>query len=250
MRRFLCGFRFQRESVVHRAVGFLLLALAFGVAPAEADLTDIRVDVTDYSGTPANWNQLGMNATVTDLIDYNTGLATAIDVCMSGATEVVSGMDWTHGDVDWLDADAANSVIGGSWRNHPWQIVFSDLDAGSFYTFEVVASYKASETILADYTVNGDFADDNHLGIAGVNGDDFNLCTDGYKPCNWLIWTDVQTDSNGEITIESTFLGEWNAAYINAIHITSSSIIPLPSSILLAVLGLGTTCAYLKKKQA
>ena len=72
MKRFSCGFSFQRKSATYRAVGFLLLVLAFGVAPvmAGADTIDVRVDVTTNSSTVAQWNRLGLNATVSNLIDY------------------------------------------------------------------------------------------------------------------------------------------------------------------------------------
>ena len=172
--------------------------------------------------------------------------ATTIDVSMTiytGATDTRANGCWTKGNVGWVNSTAAGSTIGGSSEEHPWQITFSDLSADYTYTIEVVASCICDTGLnIADYTVNGVFADTNRLGIAGVNGDDYDLHADGYVSGNWLIWTDLQPDSNGEITIESTFRkgsdGEyWNAAFINAIRITATAkSIPLPSSIMLLLL--------------
>ena len=207
---------------MHRNGWFLLCAvLCWAVPSALADpLHDVRIDVTEFPGTPANWNQLKVGHHVTNLIDYTTGTGTGLEAYLPEPTapSMFSGGGWNHGNVDWLESAAAESVIGNADTENPWFILFSNLSADRVYTVEVVAAYEA--TIVGNYTVNGAWADDNRLHTAGVNGENFNARTDGFDTGNWLIWNDVQPDTNGEIEIEILFLSGFNGSCVNAVRLT------------------------------
>ena len=193
-------------------------------------------DVTDFDAIPdpgGNWNSLSgtsANTTVSNLIDFNTGLATGISVTGNGWTGGTFASD-NFGDFspqkDWVAPlaaqDAVFTEIDGAGT-----ITFSGLTK-SLYSVEVVAADDAFNPI-SDIQVNANFADRNFENIMGVNGDDFDQTVDGFTPANWLIWDNVTPAGGGDITIT---IMDTNSVGSNVNAVRVAAVIPEPETYLM-----------------
>ena len=166
---------------------------------------DCDWQATDPGG---NWNTPAYPGTESNLTDFNTGLATTVDVDFSSfGYHGTNG--WTVGDIDWVDADAAADFMA---TNGSSTIVFSDLP-GTEYRIELVATRPGSD--IGDYSIGGVFANRLHSGSGNSDNWDLNQAhTDG----DWMIWDSVAPVS-GQITIDVSLVSG-NDVTVNAIMLT------------------------------
>ena len=87
MRRF-CSSLWSSLAPTRKAVlcPFLgILVLMFAAAPARGLPVDIRLDLNNQYLPAGNWNWVDSNpSSRSNLIDYNTGLPTSVDVALGG----------------------------------------------------------------------------------------------------------------------------------------------------------------------
>ncbi len=209
-------------------VGVLLAmagaSMAFG-DPILVDYGSSSAGSPDLGGT---WNEV----TSTDgqaLVDAS-GAATGVSISFGGDGWIVSSNDqgsWPSGDNDWVDALATNDYIFNTADDNS-TATFSGLQPGQPYRFEHVAARELGPDRIADYAVNGNFADST------PNGDDFDALLDGWDPGNILLWENAIADGNGEITLSvSEVIG---FGYLSASRI---ELVPAPASVALAGFAFG-----------
>jgi hypothetical protein len=217
-------------------------------SPASAAVV-IQVDFECLGAYPqgGNWNRVSQHGR-SNLIDFNTGLATDVDLTTSGWTSTSNSTStWIGGNKDWMIDAAGDEYL---WNQYgPSSATFSDL-SGAAYTVEVVA--VRSGGYICDISIGGEFADGNYNGTPGVNGDNFRFGTDGRDPSNWLIWSNVAPVS-GQIRIDFLPVPYESWAFLNALRLTESTIIPEPSSLAIwSLIGLGfvAIARYRRRKTA
>lgn len=188
----------------------ILGILALLVVPTVGWTQTISIDFdTQWTDPSGNWNTVAYPWSASNLIDFNTGLATTVDISGDFGYHGTGG--WNSGDIDWVDADAADdygsSPVGGTAT-----VTISELPATE-YRVEIVAS--RSTATVADYTIDGAFANRTHNGPG--TSDDWDAAA-AYSSGNWMVWDSV-TPVGGQITIQVTSVSGLNAP-VNALMIT------------------------------
>lgn len=216
---------------MRRILAFAAIALVSGlVAPSQA--TDVRMDLsTLVSSTPGNWNNISnVTGTTTNLIDFDTGAGTGIDLQGSGSWLNFFGDDaGAFPDQDWLIQPA--TVDGaGLGTDGTGTFTLTGL-TGPAYTVELVSA-RTTFGYLNTFTAEGALADRTFLG-SPVNTP-WNATTDGLDPGNWLIWDSV-VPNGGSITIQNV-AGPGTLGILNAMRIVE---IPEPTTGLLLVSAAG-----------
>lgn len=219
-----------------------------------ASAVTIYVDLGETAGTGGgNWNTLSpTNQSISNLIDWDTGLPTTISIGYSqpigGPTDYdakgTSG-GWNHSTPgNWVNDNAVHDAMG---NDNFAEITFGDVPKDTTYIIELVSfSRDPIDSEPQDITVQTLFADRDVLNT-GANGDDWQ--SDTSLNGNWLIWDDVLSQGGagpglpGEIRIiiddEPDQDGFNEPIMINAIRLRSVTI-PEPSSALLSIVALGT----------
>jgi len=195
----------------------ILLITSYLLLCAQSVLSETYlIDFNTFELPGGNWNSLQSNQTTNvSLIDDETGVtgAATLSHTLGGVDSTNSG-GWTAGNVGWVHTAAANdgiySVTNGS-------LTFNGLSNGNTYAIDVVAVETLFPSV-ADFKVEGQFADSNRLGTTAL-GDDWDTATDGLN--NWLTW-DAVIPSNGAITLTTYAPGGYTT--INAIRIRSVGI--------------------------
>ena len=129
---------------------------------------------------------------------------------------------WPAGNVDWVDGLATADY---TFSTADATVTFIGLTPGAPYRFDHVAARSLGADRIADYLVNGAFADST------PNGDNFASLADGWDGGNILVWNSVTADSAGQITLAITDVQ--NFGYVNASRI---QLVPEPGA--LSLLGL------------
>lgn len=207
---------------------FVAAAIA---APASVVLAQpILVDYGEAGAAPTLggvWNTVDSALSGTALVDA-AGNATGVVITFGGDGWIDAAVDqgpWPSGDSDWVDGDATADYtfnVGGDTST----VTYSGLTPGQAYRFDHVAARSLGDDRIADYLVNGSFADTT------PNGDDFNSLLDGWDGGNILTWNSVLADSAGQITLTVTDVQGFG--YVTASRI---GLVPAPASA--ALLGLG-----------
>lgn len=180
----------------------------------------ILVDHGTAAATPTlggTWNSVNFAQSGASLVD-TSGAPTGVTITYAGDwldTSVDQG-PWPAGDTSWVDADATADYVftvdGGT-------VTFSGLIPGAPYNFQHVAARSLGADRIADYMVNGMFADST------PNGDDFASLGDGWNGGNILVWNSVAADPAGQITLSVTDVQSFG--YVNASRL---SLIPEPAT--------------------
>ena len=222
------------------------LVVGFLVAPCTLAV-ELRVDLDDGDTDPAgNWNTIAnRNTTDLNLIDFNTGLGSGIDLTTAnweGETAFAFGWVNSVGFVD--DLNAVGDVFFTNSFTVPGNLTFSNLPNGT-YTVEVVSSNTGPVPVTEDIRVNGAITTLNFDGLGGVSSDNWDEVTQGFE--NYLIFENVTpTGSSNTISIDFQALVVDGSALVQAVRI-----IPEPSSVTLASFGLMALLAYgLRRRRA
>ncbi len=220
----------MRQTTQLAAVALFTVGSAM-CAPAQAQLVDIRIDLSTFlSSTPGNWNNISnLIGLTTGLIDFNTGAATFVSIDGTGSpwTDFFGDNDGAFPNQDWLiqpaTVDGAGLLTGLTGT-----FTLGGLSDARTYQLELVSA-RTTFNYLNVFTVNGSLANRTFLNTPVVTP--WNSTSDGLEPGNWLIWDDV-VPVGGQITIMD-LAGPGTLGILNAIRISQ---IPAPGG--LAVLGL------------
>ena len=131
-------------------IGLLLSAPLFAAIDVRIDLQHIENNL----GSAANWNTLLNNTSLTNLIDFNTGSGTGIDIFNSGISNSSSSTAHWDADKDWVADLAGDDSIGTN--SGTGLIFFAGLSA-PFYQVEIVSA-SISFSRLAILRVEGAIA--------------------------------------------------------------------------------------------
>jgi len=198
--------------------------------PSSLKATELRLNYRSNFSSAAPWNHFDHAEDRADLIDFETGLPTDIDVTTQDWGGTMSGYLWPHGVVDWIDPVQIGFGAAVRFGPGPSSISFNNMDVDGAWRVEVLSSMRSdiTEKFIQDITVNGAFADGDYQGL-GVNGDDFDAKVDGQEAANWLIWDSVAPEA-GIVTIQfdSTEYGHGNV--VNALRLVT---VPEPSALIL-----------------
>ena len=188
-------------------MGLLLSAPLFAAIDVRIDLEHIENNL----GSAANWNTLRNNASLNDLIDFNTGSGTSIDIANSGISNSSSSTAHWNSDKDWVADLAGDDSIGTA--SGTGLIEFTGLSA-PLYRIEIVSS-SISFDRLAILRVENNIA--NRTFEGNTVADPWDAFNNGQVLQDWLIWDAVAPVVGGiEITLNT---GNSNTAPINAIRL-------------------------------
>ena len=210
-------------------------AIAACATVASAAPLDIRVDFNDAdSAVPGNWNVLASpESTIASLINYD-GSASGVSVAVGGSFADSSGTNHWQAVNDgpaWLDANkyAAEDYLfmGRDKTTLQGWVTFSGLTPGQAYGVELVSSGTTSSGSTASYAINGQYFDGSLDGL-------FTSQQDGYVAGDWMIWSSVKADANGEMVLYVDTVNGDGRARINAMQIVE---VPEPATMALLALG-------------
>lgn len=214
----------------------ILIALSCAVSQAALD---VRLDFhSNGPVTAGNWNEIEWSArhsVTSGLKDYNTGLATTVSTVGSNWGSFSHNETWTP-PVDWVETNSAVDGFAGAGASSQ---TFSGLDSQKQYRVELVSAESGYR--FCSFTINGVYADknfDNTLsGNVSQNWDMKAARTNQ----DWMIWSSLTPDANGNLVISLTTTGNWGV--MNAVRIAE---VPEPATMVLLGLG-GLLCRKLKR---
>lgn len=246
----------------------LLASACLGVGAEFIVLLDFGDADTDPAGS--EWNAGIRGDTGRSNLTDTDGNSTGINVSMTNADDFTSNERWddsNHVNPPWVDpatTDGANVLSDRvSWdRNTEGTVVFSGLQAGWTYDFEIASGLAQN----GDTGSTGLGRDPNEFEMVGGNGlvaghnphRDANLGTTvTWYPnpagtsnddisVGWIRWSGVTANQDGEITLTVRGLSGTNSrGTINAMQITA---IPEPGT--LALIFLGGLLVYFRRRRS
>lgn len=192
----------------------------------------------DFNATRANpagqWNVQDAPGKMMYLVS-DAGRATSACVSIAGGLQdstVDTPDQWNTANdgPDWLDAgkEAAQDYFwqpGGTVGT----VTLSGLIPGEEYRLELLASSCSTNNGDAIYTLNDICFDGSLDGM-------FNFNADGYVDGQWLTWSSVLADADGELVlrIDTSFAPSESRARVNALSLTA---VPEPTTAALLTLG-------------
>jgi len=181
--------------------GGLLLLGAGGV-----QASTILIDFNDLKPAPSFggiWNVIPDTSGSTALID-DAGAPTNFSLSFFGNWSLDSLQPdniWTHGNIAWIDADAAEDGLNSSGNDADGvpAIVIAGAGPGTFYQVDFLASQFFGDQTFgeADFYIGSDFG----AGSQGNSGDNFNVATMGLDNGEYLTWMNVQAGASGEFRL-------------------------------------------------
>lgn len=127
----------------------------------------------------------------------------------------------------WLDSNkyAAMDYVKQGWNSYG-ELRFKGLDPNTAYTIEIISSRSNAEDKNVPWQV---------FGAATTEIAYFNARIQGYQQGQWLTWTDISPDANGEIAVKVGYNGQ--TSYNNFLNAARLSAVPEPVSLVLMALG-------------
>jgi hypothetical protein len=235
---------------------FLTVLTALTLLGLPALALNVQIDFADAdTDSSGNWNNL-TDAGGTNLTDFDTGLATTVDVSFTGSVSnsTSTGQWGTRSNApSWTSADALSDRLFIS-EGDSGTLTLTGLTPGLLYDIEIASSYGGGGTsgnapALYELTdANGLVEGFNALTSASlgttVSWEPRLLADSGTAGVEgWLGWYDAEANGSGELSFSlSAPDGSGNPRIaLNAMQITA---IPEPSVVGLLVLGFGI---FLKK---
>ena len=217
----------------------VVLGLVSIAAVSEAAL-DVRVDFQNGGAVPAgNWNAIEFSTygtTTSGLKDYITGLATTVATVGASWSNFDWGEAWPTA-VDWVENAAA---IDGFADAGAATQTFSGLDSLKNYKVEVVSAESGLPNKVT-FTINGSYADKNYDNtMTGNVSQNWDMIAARANQ-DWMIWSSIAPNANGELVISQTTGGDWGV--LNAVRISE---VPEPAT--MCLLGLGALGLLRKRK--
>jgi hypothetical protein len=247
------------KRMVFMAAVMAWAALAAG--PAQASPLDLRVDFADDNTDPTgNWNIIDTFSgplhnleSHDDLIDFNTGLDSGIDLDTWGWRRSTQTDDWNPSNPGptWLDSekDAAYDYIW-DYNGGDATITFSGLDNSKFYDVELICSSNSGTgNQTATYTLDGGFFVISPDGTPSADGR-FNHLSQGYEAGQWMTWSNVAPSSGViEVTMNATGSDRARANAIRLVEVIPGQVIPEPATMLAVLAGAGALGGYVRRRR-
>jgi hypothetical protein len=227
-----------------------LLSLTTVIAGmAVASIASAMVIQVDFAAadtdSPGNWNNL-TNTGGTNLTDFNSGLATTIDLSLTGLSNSTSTGQWGSRTQSpaWATADALSDRLFMGEGN-TGSMVISGLTPFQRYDIEIASSYGGAGTSGNDFG-EYELTDANGL-VEGFNASTSSslgttvswqprLQADSGTPDGvegWLGWYDAEANASGELSFAlATPTGANPRIALNAMQISA---VPEPSAYALIV---------------
>jgi hypothetical protein len=217
----------------------IVLGLVNIATVSEAAMLDVRVDFQNGGAVPAgNWNAIewsGYSTMTSGLKDYNTGLATTVATIGASWGAFDWGEAWPTA-VDWVENAAAIDGFAGAGTSTQ---TFSGLSSLKNYKVEVVSA--ESGLGICTLTINGLYANTNYdNNMTGNVSQNWDMKAARINE-DWMIWSSIAPDTNGNLVISLTTGGGWGV--LNAVRISE---VPEPATI--AILGLGGLSLLRRKR--
>jgi hypothetical protein len=228
----------------------LIIPLLFSVA--HAALVEVRIDFEVAATSPTgNWNIATDASTTIDLINFDDGLDSGVDLGFSGRINTSgSNTEWNNSNAGptWLGANT-NPAQDYFWANEGSQfgaseiptLTLTGLAINTNYRVELVASSDSTNAGDAEYAINGQFFDGSTDGA-------FDALTDGYNSGSWMTWSAVNSGASGELVLTAD-PDEFNNV-VGAVRLNSMMVsIPEPSTLMLTVLAMAGGLLALRRRK-
>ena len=211
------------------------IAVVLSVTTANADLV-LYLDFGPTAASSGNWNHVdGGSSTINNLVDWNTGLPTAVDLHRSITTAPVNYAGWnTSTPGNWVPDD---TVADGVEFTDQVEYRLGPIDKSLQFSIDLVSYGPSVPDGITRASVQGVKADHDVNGPVGFDWESDEPPANG----NWMTWEVVQAGGGvgpldpGDIIIRvfgSTggLLVPDQTGSLNAIRITQS--VPEPSAFL------------------
>ncbi len=179
---------------------------------------DVRVSFYDYGEVFSHMNILNSNVadTVENLIDFNSGSATGMDVThtlLNNGSNEGAVFDTS---VDWINpAEQTRSYTPEESLN----LTLKNVLPGNYQLELVYVAHGGIPLPVVDAQVNGTTANSSYNGIT-LGLDAWNMFTDGTLAKDWLVWDNVSPTA-GEITISHSWTGQSNSGGLSLLRLVN-----------------------------
>ena len=178
-------------------------ALLLSMAPTIGHAVPVLIDFGDVAPAPSfggTWNTIPCDPCGTTPLVDAAGVNTSINLSFSGSWfDTLQNNPWTHGNLAWIDANAARDLLIYNFQAPPGTINITGLPTNLLYRIDLLAAQEFFATppeSTADFSIFGSFGD------SVPNGDNFDVHFDGLLGGNFMTWNLVTPNANGEILIQ------------------------------------------------